>query len=99
MKNRLNDRRVDMGDSVISQVYKVEEVATILNVSSMTIYRMLESGDLPGIKLGSTWRISKKIIDDWLDGKQYVQQIDSNIKKRRWTKEELNQFVQEDQLD
>jgi excisionase family DNA binding protein len=92
-------RRIRMGDSVERKVYKVEEVATILSVSPMTIYRMLESGDLPGIKLGSTWRISKKVINDWLDGKQYVQQITSTTKGRNWMKEELDEFVQEDQLD
>ena len=38
----------------------VEDIARYLNLHIMTVYRMLQSGLLPGRKVGGRWRISKK---------------------------------------
>lgn len=53
-------------EEVSKQVYRVEEVAVIMDMSTATIYRLLESGELDGVKLGGNWRIPKKVIDNLL---------------------------------
>lgn len=36
---------------------KVEEVSRILNLSKMTVYRLINSGELEGVRFGRTFRI------------------------------------------
>jgi len=44
----------------------VEEVSTYLRKSPSTVYRLTRQGRLPGIKVGGTWRFSRRAIDAWL---------------------------------
>lgn len=40
----------------------VEQVAEILNVAKITIFRHLKSGKIKGVKIGNVWRISQEEI-------------------------------------
>lgn len=44
----------------------VQDVAKYLNVDPKTVYRMLNKGDLPGFKVGGSWRFKKEDLDDWI---------------------------------
>ena len=44
----------------------VQEVAEYLNVDPKTVYRLVNRGNLPGFKVGGTWRFQKDDIDDWI---------------------------------
>ena len=44
----------------------VEEVARYLRVHTMTIYRLIQRGDLPAMRVGRGWRFKKDQIDRWL---------------------------------
>lgn len=49
------------------EYYTVKEAAARLRVSKMTIYRMVEWGELPGaIRIGRTIRITAVEFDLWL---------------------------------
>jgi excisionase family DNA binding protein len=43
-----------------------EEVANYLRVTKKTIYRLLESRNIPATKVGHQWRFDKSSIDIWL---------------------------------
>jgi len=43
----------------------IKDVADLLNVHPMTIYRLLKRGRLPGVRLGGIWRFSRKAIERW----------------------------------
>ena len=45
---------------------KVSEVADLLQVSPMTIYRAAKDGSLPSFKVGSSLRFDPKAIITWL---------------------------------
>jgi len=47
----------------------LEEVAIHLRVTKKTVYRLLEKGDIPAIKLGHLWRFDSTSIDMWLHQK------------------------------
>ena len=49
-------------------VYSPEEVAHLLGLHQNSIYSMLKSGALPGIKAGRRWLISKQRLEVWLSG-------------------------------
>ena len=44
----------------------VEEVAAVMRVSKMTVYRLLHSGDLPGIRVGRSFRVPQHALDAYL---------------------------------
>jgi excisionase family DNA binding protein len=44
----------------------VAEVAQIMRLSKMTVYRMVNSGQLPALKMGRSVRIPEHVVDDYL---------------------------------
>ena len=47
------------------------EVAGVLGLNVFTIYNLLKSGELKGVKLGHrTWRIEKKSLDLYIESKK-----------------------------
>lgn len=44
----------------------VKEVASMLRVSPQTLYKMLEQGAIPAVKIGSQWRFDPEKIRAWL---------------------------------
>ena len=49
------------------RTYTVEEIQVILGIYRGTDYKLLEKKEFRWFKIGSTYRISKKSFDDWLD--------------------------------
>ena len=46
----------------------VAEVASLLRVSNMTVYRLIEAGDLPAGRVGKSFRIREVDLDKYLAG-------------------------------
>ena len=44
----------------------VLEVADVMRVSKMTVYRLLHSGELPGVRVGRSFRVPKAAVEDYL---------------------------------
>jgi excisionase family DNA binding protein len=44
----------------------VAEVATVMRVSKMTVYRMVHGGDLPAVRVGRSFRVPEKAVHDYL---------------------------------
>jgi excisionase family DNA binding protein len=44
----------------------VAEVASVMRVSKMTVYRMVHSGDLPAVRVGRSFRVPEKAVHDYL---------------------------------
>ncbi len=44
----------------------VAEVAAIMRLSKMTVYRMVNAGTLPALKVGRSVRIPEHVVDDYL---------------------------------
>jgi excisionase family DNA binding protein len=53
----------------ITNILTVRQLATYLNMASVTIYRLAARGELPGTKVGGQWRFHKQAIDEWLSRK------------------------------
>ena len=51
----------------LDEVMTVPEVASYLKLAKSTIYRLVQSGDIPGRKVGGAWRFSRKVIDKWME--------------------------------
>ena len=44
----------------------VAEVATVMRVSKMTVYRMVHSGELPAVRVGRSFRVPEQVVHDYL---------------------------------
>lgn len=55
-----------------SRFVTVSEVASQLRVSNMTVYRLVQSGQLPAVRVGRSYRIRADDVDRYL-GEQYTQ--------------------------
>ncbi|MBN9643875.1 helix-turn-helix domain-containing protein [Corynebacterium mendelii] len=49
----------------------VAEVADIMRVSKMTVYRLVHSGELPAVRVGRSFRVHEKAVKDYLDSSYY----------------------------
>ncbi|MDR7523500.1 MAG: helix-turn-helix domain-containing protein [Armatimonadota bacterium] len=47
-------------------ILTAQELARYLRVHEMTVYRMIQRGDLPALRVGRAWRFRKDQIDRWL---------------------------------
>lgn len=44
----------------------VAEVATVMRVSKMTVYRLVHSGELPALRVGRSFRVPEQAVDAYL---------------------------------
>jgi excisionase family DNA binding protein len=44
----------------------VAEVAAVLRVSNMTVYRLIKAGDLPALRVGKNYRIRESELETFL---------------------------------
>ena len=51
-----------------SPLFTVAEAARYLRVHEQTVYSLLRSGRLKGVKVGREWRIHKEALDEYLKG-------------------------------
>ena len=48
------------------QLLTVSEVADVMRVSNMTVYRLIKSGQLPAVRVGKNYRIRESDLDGYL---------------------------------
>ena len=60
--------KIDAGSSFVT----VAEVAGQLRVSNMTVYRLIQAGQLPAVRVGRSYRIRDVDVDRYLSD-QYTQ--------------------------
>ena len=58
------------GETPLSDVkfLTVAEVAALMRVSKMTVYRLVHSGELPAVRVGRSFRVSEDAVHDYLKG-------------------------------
>jgi len=45
----------------------VAEVAAIMRVSKMTVYRLVHSGEMPAVRVGRSFRVPEQAVNDYLN--------------------------------
>ena len=54
-----------VGDRLLT----VGEVASLMRVSTMTVYRLIKSGELPAAKISSSFRLRESDVDAYLESR------------------------------
>jgi excisionase family DNA binding protein len=53
------------------QFLTIAEVAKVMRVSKMTVYRLVHSGELPAVRVGKSFRVTEKAVQDYLENAYY----------------------------
>lgn len=62
------DRKI--GEIARRDIMTPREAADYLSVHVRTIYRLAKNGEIPGRKVGGSWRFKKGALDEWLSWKE-----------------------------
>lgn len=54
-------------EGVQSRFMTVGEVAAVLRVSTMTVYRLINAGELPAVRIGRSFRLRPQDLDRYLN--------------------------------
>ena len=54
-------------DGQRTQFLTVAEVAGLMRVSKMTVYRLVHNGELPAVRVGRSFRVHAKAVHDLLE--------------------------------
>lgn len=58
--------RTASGDISGVKFLTVAEVATVMRVSKMTVYRLVHSGELEAVRVGRSFRVPEHAVDEYL---------------------------------
>jgi excisionase family DNA binding protein len=53
-------------DNINARYMTVGEVAAVLRVSTMTVYRLINAGQLPAVRIGRSFRVREEELDHYL---------------------------------
>jgi len=51
---------------VQADILTIEQVAELLHLHVMTVYRLAREGRLPGFKVGARWRFRRDVLESWM---------------------------------
>ena len=66
----------------IEPAMTVRDVAKFLNVGNITVYRLVQAGELPGFKVAGSWRFQKVDLVQWTEEKKQQSSIKKLTKKK-----------------
>ena len=59
------------GQQSRTQFLTVAEVAALMRVSKMTVYRLVHNGELPAVRVGRSFRVHAKAVHDMLESSYF----------------------------
>ena len=62
----MSPERSEPARSTQVQFLTVAEVASMMRVSKMTVYRLVHSGELPAARVGRSFRVPQRAVEDYL---------------------------------
>ena len=54
----------------------VADICEYMDVSTFVVTRVLRSGELPAVKMGREWRVSRIDFEDWLNAQRLSSLLD-----------------------
>lgn len=85
------------------EVLTVPDVAKMLNLSEITVYRLAKLGKIPARKVGRCWRFSRQAIEKWLSYQFFwekevetlLQEMQSFTREKGITEEDIKKAIRE----
>ena len=67
-KQKERENNMDNNTSLDS-LFTLKETMEYLKLSRSTLYKLMEKGEIKGVKIGKVWRFKKADIDDFISRK------------------------------
>ncbi len=64
-----------------SEILTVGQVAELLHLHPMTVYRLAKEGKLPGFKVGGRWRFDRGAMEIWMVDRAQVAKLEGEIRR------------------
>ena len=64
--NKNSEIQLPNSETRMKEILTPREAAEYLSVHVRTIYRLVKNRDIPGRKIGGSWRFKKDALDEWL---------------------------------
>ncbi len=58
-------------------ILNIGEVADMLHLHVMTVYRLAKQGKLPGFKVGGRWRFRREAMEVWMVDRAQVAKLEA----------------------
>lgn len=68
---------IDTAADNARRLMTTEEVISYLRVNARTVYRLIQAGDLPAVRVGRQWRVRRGDLDAWLERGRPAQHADA----------------------
>ncbi|MDO5308782.1 MAG: helix-turn-helix domain-containing protein [Planctomycetia bacterium] len=49
-----------------NEILDLDQLCSYVNLSKSTVYKLLQTGRFPGVKIGRLWRFKRDLVDRWL---------------------------------
>ena len=72
------------------EILTVEEIAELLHLHTMTVYRLAKEGKLPGFKVGGRWRFQRDAMEAWMVDRAQVVRLEAEGQKLKGKKGEIH---------
>lgn len=63
------------------EIMNVEQVARMLHLHVMTVYRFVKEGKLPGFRVGGRWRFHRHTLEDWMVDRAQVARLEAENRR------------------
>ena len=68
--NQYSEIRNPKSEMRVKEIMTPREAADYLSVHVRTIYRLAKNREIPGRKVGGSWRFKKDTLDEWLSWRE-----------------------------
>ncbi len=62
-------------------ILNVDQVADMLHLHAITVYRLVKGGQLPGFKVGGRWRFHRDALENWMVDRAQVARMEAENRK------------------
>ena len=63
------------------EILTVDQVAELLHLHAMTVYRLAKEGKLPGFKVGGRWRFQRNTLQEWMVDRAQVVRLEAENRR------------------
>jgi excisionase family DNA binding protein len=65
------------------EILTINQVADLLHLHEMTVYRLAKEGKLPGFKVGGRWRFQRDALESWMVDRAQVARLEGEVKRKK----------------
>lgn len=81
--HRYPDRVERITVDLAKEWLSVADVCEYMGVSPFVVTRVLRSGEMPAVKMGREWRVSRIDFEDWLNAQRLAAHLEGRQETRR----------------